>query len=115
MSLTRRIDVNHALSKRTDDFIHVSNEVIKNSRVINDVNYDLRDLTRDKAIDWLGRTIESSCIVRKNWITLRRILDDIIFNLDWYISRCKMDMKRYREKPDDGEGYGNRQEDAEAS
>jgi hypothetical protein len=98
MSLTKRRQVNSALEDNLDAFIDTAKEVIRVTRIINSVNYDLRSITTKQSVEWLKATIESTHIVKKNWISLRRNVDDVISSLDWYINRCNIDLKKYREK-----------------
>lgn len=96
--MSKRREVNGSLERCVDSFLDIASQVIKGTRVVNDTNYDLRDLTTKQAVDFLEITINSTHIVKKNWILLRQSIDEVIFCIDWYINRCNMDLKRYREK-----------------
>ena len=98
MSLTKRRHVNKILKDNVDFFIETAREVIRGNDSITSVNYDLGDISTKQAVDWLSITIKSTHMAKKNWISLRRLVDDVILSLDWYINRCNMDLKRYREK-----------------
>lgn len=95
---TKRRQVNERLDANVDSFCNTAQEVVRGTRIITSTNYDLRALTTAKAIEWLETTIECTHTVKKNWITLRKSVDTVIFCLDWYINRCNMDLKKYREK-----------------
>ena len=95
---TLRRHVNKRIEEHVEAFLDVAREVIRGTRVINSVNYDLSALDTKTAVEWLQITIESTQIVKKNWISLRQSVDQMLFCLDWYINRCNTDLKRYREK-----------------
>lgn len=98
MSLTKRRQVNQALKQSFQSFLTAGGQVLKGADIITSVNYDLSDTTTQKAVEWLGITISSTQILKKNCILLRNTVDDVIFCIDWYINRCSIDLKRYREK-----------------
>jgi len=98
MSLTKRRQVNQSLEQSVNSFMDVAQEVIKGTKIINSVNYDLSKVSTERAVEWLCITIDSTHIVKKNWLMLRKTVDEVIFCIDWYINRCNIDLKRYREK-----------------
>lgn len=98
MSLTKRIEVNSKIADSVHEFIEVSREVIKETNVLNAINYDLRDLTTKEAVDNLKITVDAAQTVKKNWKIVAQCLGDIELCVGWYISRCNSDYKRYREK-----------------
>ena len=95
---TKRYKVNEKLYASVGDFIRFTQEVLKGTQVITSVNYDLRNLTTEKSVQYLKLTVDSALAVNKNWISLRKSINTVILCLDWYINRCNMDLKKYREK-----------------
>ena len=96
--LTKRYQVNQTLGGNVNEFIDLTQEVLRGTRIVISTNYDLRELTTYEAVEWLETTIECTHIVKKNWLMLRKSVDAVMFCLDWYINRCNMDLKKYREK-----------------
>lgn len=96
--MSKRREVNKSLEKCVDSFLRVVRLVMEGTRIINGANYDLSNLTTKQAVDYLKVTVNSAHTVKKNWISLRQTVDEVIFCFDWYINRCNMDLKRYREK-----------------
>jgi len=96
--MSKRREVNASLEKSVNSFLEVARLVMEGTRIINDANYDLRELTTEQAAEFLKITVDSTHTVKKNWISLRQTVDEVIFCIDWYINRCNMDLKRYREK-----------------
>ena len=95
---TKRRQVNYGFGESVQTFIDVASEVIEGTAAVNSVNYDLTQIDTKTAVELLQITVDSSHVVKKNWISLRQAYDEVIFNLDWYIQRTNMDLKRYREK-----------------
>lgn len=64
--------------------------------VLKDFNFDARDVPRDEAIKLLDKTIKLAKETKDRFLSVRKELDQLIFNLDWYIARCNQDMQRYK-------------------
>jgi NhaP-type Na+/H+ and K+/H+ antiporter len=98
MIFTKRREVNGMLAANVEEFIVLASEVIKGTKIVNDANYDLREISTQKAVDLLKITVDSTQVIKKNWLLIRKSIDSTILHLDWYINRCNIDLKKYREK-----------------
>jgi len=97
-SLTKRRQVNERLDANVNEFVELTQEVLRGTEYLTRANYDLRDYTTKECVDFLKITIESTHTVKKNWILVRKSIDSVLFCLDWYINRVNIDLKKYREK-----------------
>lgn len=63
---------------------------------LKDYNFDAREVSREEAVKLLEKTIYLTKMTKERFLKVRRELDQLIFNLDWYLQRCTQDMKRYK-------------------
>jgi hypothetical protein len=93
---TRRAEVNWGATVCARYFWEAAKEAIAATEILKDYNFDARDQTREESISMLEKTIRVAKATKLRYLKVRRELDSLIFNLDWFIRRCDQDLKRFR-------------------
>lgn len=93
---TRRAEVNWGAWVSFLRLKNVLDGAVEAIQVLKDYNFDAREISREDAIKALHQTIMLAKATKDRFLAARRELDQLIFNLDWYMQRCTQDLKRYK-------------------
>ena len=93
---TRRAEVNWGTTVATNHLNGFVQHAIEASKILVKCDFDARDVSREESIGYLEKTIALAKVTKDRYLRVRRELDNLIFNLDWFIRRCDQDLKRFR-------------------
>lgn len=93
---TRRAEVNWCASIAAKYFEHKAKDALEAAEVLAQCNFDARKVSREESIVLLQKTIAVAKATKDKFLRVRRELDNLIFNIDWFITRCSQDLKRFR-------------------
>lgn len=75
-------------------------EALEAIDVVNGYNFDLRNITHEDGLRCLKTTLSVCAAAKKKLLRTRKALDDLIFNLDYFIARNSQDVKKVQGRID---------------
>lgn len=64
------------------------------SNTLRNIVFDLRNFSSKENLDLLEKTIQCVFETKRCWLYTRAAIDDVIFNLNWLLARCKQDKEK---------------------
>lgn len=97
---TKRFEVNAHIALASREFEARAGKLLKAIEDINTYNFDLRDISNKDGVRYLEHTIDTSRTVKVLAIRCKRAVEDILFNLDHFITRNAQDLKKVKGRLD---------------